>query len=262
MARDAGQEPGIAAGVNRQAQIARPDAGPLIKHQREGLHAKLGRVDAKHQVMHRRVTNDCQLDHVLAVDLRLTRQRSDQIGQRPLHRGCQFRRRALILLQIRDPAHQVFTKPDLRVHHAGRGQHLAGIEGAEVACDGGSAHIDRDPVDPVLEPGPDSDRLAALPHGDGRLELAPIGLARSQRGRETREASDVPRKPLQAPIIGERGDDPLKIRPLILHAGLRQLHVMKGYHRIDLKVPDLIRPLTHDLAVDLTFLGDVDHHVP
>ena len=47
---------------------------------------------------------------------------------------------------VRDAAHQVLAEADLRVHLAGRGEHLAAEEIAEVAGDRGRADVERDPV--------------------------------------------------------------------------------------------------------------------
>ena len=52
---------------------------------------------------------------------------------------------------VGDPAHQVFAEADLRVHATGRREHLAVVEVAQMAGDGGRADVDGDADDPVDE---------------------------------------------------------------------------------------------------------------
>ena len=56
---------------------------------------------------------------------------------------------------VRDAAHQVLAEADLRVHLAGRGEHVAGREVAEVAGDRRRADVERDRRSTVVEARPD-----------------------------------------------------------------------------------------------------------
>ena len=63
---------------------------------------------------------------------------------------------ALVEHRVRDAAHQVLAEPDLRVHHAVRGEDLAVGEIREVPGDRRRADVQRDAERPIVQPGPDA----------------------------------------------------------------------------------------------------------
>ena len=97
------------------------------------------------------------------IDLRLGRDFARPAPRPP--RGSRARHLAVaagVEHGVGDAAHQVFAEPDLRVHHAGRGQRLAGGEVGEMRRHGGRADVDGDAVDAVDEAGPNADDVAAM----------------------------------------------------------------------------------------------------
>ena len=88
-----------------------------------------------------------------------------------------FRIAARVHHHIGDAAHKVFTEADLRVHQAGRRNHLAGPELAQMGSNGGGADVESDAIDRVVEARPDRDDPVAgtdvaVIDGDGHLPLA------------------------------------------------------------------------------------------
>ena len=82
--------------------------------------------------------------------------------------------------RVRDAAHEVLAESDLRVHDAGTGEDRAVGQVREVAGDRRRTDVDRDPVDRVVEAGPDRDDVAPAVDGDGDRVLA--GLERRLEG--------------------------------------------------------------------------------
>ena len=75
--------------------------------------------------MHDRVANKHNFDNVVALKPRLFSRTVNQILQAAYHRGGHFTSTIRVHNAIGYPAHQIFTKSDLRIHRPGRGQHIA-----------------------------------------------------------------------------------------------------------------------------------------
>jgi hypothetical protein len=84
---------------------------------------------------------------------------------------------------VAHPAHQVLAEADLRVHHAGGGEHATVRQVAQMRRDGGGAEVDGQPVKPALvQAGPDAEDLVAVGIGGAVQRDADLPLALAQRG--------------------------------------------------------------------------------
>ena len=82
----------------------------------------------------------------------LAQQLADQARRRTrARRAVSSRSRARVHHHVGHAAHQVLAEADLRVHRAGRRQHLAARQVAQVPGDGRRAHVERDAERRVVE---------------------------------------------------------------------------------------------------------------
>ena len=132
MTRNAGQHVYPRGGVNVQIQIICPQAQRVRCSQRKGRLAQLKGVNTQQQVVHDRVTDKDRVHDQGLVDLGLCADLCKERVHALAHCGCHFLRAAGVHHGIADPAHQVLTKADLWVHHAGGGDDLAGVQIAQV----------------------------------------------------------------------------------------------------------------------------------
>ena len=78
---------------------------------------------------------------------------------------------ALVHHHVGHAAHQVFAEADLRIHHIGGGDNLAGTHVAKLSGDRGRAEIDGETIDFLLDPGPYGNDFLELVNRD--RDLAP-----------------------------------------------------------------------------------------
>ena len=123
----------------------------LVDRERERRPAELRRVEAEQEVVHDRVADERDLEDVVARDAGILRQLGRQLREAAAHGAGQLLLGAGVHHHVRDAAHQILAEPDLRVHLAGRGEHLAGGEVAEVPGDRGRADVEGDAVRGVVE---------------------------------------------------------------------------------------------------------------
>ena len=227
VAGDAGQDVDARVGVEAEVDLLGPEVERVGGGEGEGRLAELGRVDAEQEVVHDRVADDHRLEDQRAVDPGLGRRLPGEIVERgadgPRHLGGAAR----VQHRVGDAGHQVLAEADLRVHQAGRGEDLAGLEVAEVAGDGGRADVDGEAVDRALvEARPDVEdaRLGAVAvDGDGD---APAALA--ERGLEHLQGAEVALGVGDAPLLGEGALEALEVAGGVVHVGLGDLDVVEA----------------------------------
>ena len=213
--------------VQVQADLRGPKLQCLVGREREGRAAELHRVDAEQQMMHDRVTDQRHLENVVGVRLRLTRDVGREPIQRLAHRGGHLLRPARVHHGIGDAAHQILAEADLRVHDAARGEHLAGLEIAEVGGDGGGADVHGEPERQLVKARPDADDPLAAVHGDRHF---PVSLA--QRRLQPLQHVQVAAEAGQLPLALQGLLETLQIARGIVHVGLAHLDVVQARHRI------------------------------
>ena len=84
------------------------------------------------------------------------RELGGELGEAAAHGARQLLLGAGVHHHVRDAAHQILAEADLRVHLAGRGEHLAAREVAEMAGDGRRADVEGDPEHRLVQAGPDA----------------------------------------------------------------------------------------------------------
>ena len=115
----------VGAGVDR-----------LVGRELERRGAERRRVEAEHEVVHDRVADDHDVEHVRAVDAGRGARARRPLARAPARTApVSSRGAAGVHHHVRHAAHQILAEPDLRVHDPGRREHLAGGEIAEVAGD-------------------------------------------------------------------------------------------------------------------------------
>ena len=213
------------------------------------------RVQAEHEVMHDRVPHQADLEHVDRVDVGLGGQLDDHRGERLADDRGELGVAAGMHHHVGHPAHQVLAEADLRVHPAGRGEHLSGEQVAQVAGERGGADVEGHAVQPVAQARPDRDHVPPRPdrHRDAALATLERRLQGGQHG-----VVDLQRGEL--PLLGERRPQPLQVADRVHHRRLVHLDVVQREHRVDRHL-QATGVLAHHLAVHLAGLRDVDHDV-
>jgi hypothetical protein len=155
VAGDAGQHVELGAGIELEIDIACTAGDRQSARQCKRRPAELGRVDPEEQVMHHRIADHRKLEDVADLAPRkvgnLAGERVDRAADRAGHLSIAAR----VHHHIGDTAHQIFAEADLRVHHSGRCQDLAGRQRAQMRRDRRRADVDGEAEDPVVEPRPD-----------------------------------------------------------------------------------------------------------
>ena len=93
-------------------------------------------VEAEHQVVHDWIAHDGDIDDVRSVNGGELTQLGGDLIQRSANSLCQLDFAAWVHHHVADPAHQILAEPNLRIHLASGGKHLAGCEVDEMASDG------------------------------------------------------------------------------------------------------------------------------
>jgi len=153
-----------------------------------------------------------------------------------------------------DPAHQVFTELDLRVHSAGAGQSLTGAEIEEVAGDGGRTDIDGDAEHPIVELGPRGDDLGVVPHGN--RDLATLREDRLDLPHDGEGSDEL----FESPVVSEGVPQHVELTAGRVEVLGADGGVVQANDGVDLDVLD-VEPLAHDLPMHLALGRDVDDDV-
>jgi hypothetical protein len=154
VAGDAGQDIGAGVGMEMEVELLGPEGDARVGGEREGRAAELRRIDAQQQVMHDRVADEGGVEDLLFCNPCFFGHLLGEVVDGLAHHLGHLFLAAGVHHHVADPAHEVFTEADLRVHDARGGHHLAGREIAEVGRDGGRPDVDREPVGLVDEAGP------------------------------------------------------------------------------------------------------------
>jgi hypothetical protein len=238
-----------------QIELARPQRHRLVGGKGERRAAELGRIDAEQQVVHDRIADEGQLQDLACVDPRLGRHLIDQHADRLAHRARHQGVAAWIHHDVADPAHQILTEADLRVHQAGRGQNLAARQVAQMGRDRGRADVDREAVGAIVEARPEGDDAIGRVHRDRDL---PAALA--ERPLQALQTAQIAGQLTQAPLLGERFLQAPQIADRRVHVGLFDLDVVQAHDRIELDRAHL-GAFPDDLLVHLAVGRHVDDHV-
>ncbi len=255
MAGDAGQRIDEGAGRNIEAEFARTRFVSRVEGKRERRPAELGRVEAKHEVMHDRVADQRHFQDFVACDPGLARGFANQRVHRLAHHARQLLVAARVHHHVGDPAHQIFAEADLRVHRPDRRDDLAAREIGEVGGDGGRTDIDGDAKGAVGEARHDGDDVASFAQSDGDLPLP-----RAQRLLQTSERREIGMRFVEIPLLAQSLLEAAKIARRLVHVRLGDLDVIETDDRIDL---DRMRlgALADDLPMNLTFGRHVDDEI-
>ena len=152
-----------------KSQFGRPHFDRRIYRQRKWGTTQFHRINAQQQMMHDRIANQHNLDHIFCSQVGLFSRTGDQLLQ-PLNHGfVHFMVTARVHDAIGHPTHQILTKADLRVHRAGRGQHIARYHIAQMCRHSGRAHVDRNPGNTFFQTRPYTHNMVAIAQGDSDL---------------------------------------------------------------------------------------------
>ena len=254
---DAREDVGARALVDRQPELTRRPPNRFVDRQGERRAAELRRIDAEEEVVHHGVPDEDDLEDVVAVDRRLLRELGDELREAAAHRPGQLLLRARVHHHVRHPAHQILAEPDLRVHLTRGGEHLAGVQIAEMTGDRRRPDVEGDPVGSVVIPRPHCGDLAPVVDGDGD---APVGAGLTQRALQRLDDVRVEDEILDSPLARERFSQPGEVAARGAEVGLLDLDEVEPDDRVDLDVAH-VRFLAHDLLVHLALGWNVDHDV-
>ena len=119
MSRNTGQQIYMRRRMDVQIKIrgAQPDL--IGRGQGKGGLTQLKRINAQKKMVHDRIADKHHVHNQLLVDLGFRCDLCEQPVHALAHGVGHFLGTRRVHHRIADPAHQVFAKPDLRVHHAG-----------------------------------------------------------------------------------------------------------------------------------------------
>ncbi len=209
-------------------------------------------------MVHDRIADQDHLEQTVASLARALEQLPDQLVERAPHRFGELTVAARVHHHVRDPAHQVLTEPDLRVHATGAGEHLTGREVAQVAGDRRRPDVDGHAEGGVDVAGPDGDETVGLVDGDRDRALLTV-----ERGLQRRQHVETHRWRGTAVLLEQRPADRAdgcEIVARLAELELRHLDVPQPERRVDGDRRE-VEVLAHHLPVDLAGRRDVDHDV-
>ena len=243
------------ARVGADTQVASRHGERTVGDRRERRATELGRVEPEDEVVHDRIADHDELEHVVARGVCLRAEVAHQLVEAPADRRGQLHLAARMHHHVAHPAHQVLAEPDLRVHRAGAREHVARVQVAQVSGHRRRAHVERHPERHVVEPREHRRDQRAVAHRHRRGPCAgPKRLL--QPGQHDR--IDV--EPREVPIALEGGEQTLEIAAGRRERRLLHLDVVQPHDRVDVDRVG-VGLLAHDLAVDLRLRGHVDHQV-
>ena len=155
--------------------------------------------------MHDRVADERELEDVDRLEARLAGEPSDERPQRRADRAGHLPRALVVHHRVRDAAHQVLAEPDLRVHHARRGEDRAVGEVGEVAGDRRRADVDGDAVRLLVQARPDGRHVAPVVDRD-RDRVAALLERRLERPDDVEVGVEVGQLPLALERVEEPGE--------------------------------------------------------
>ncbi len=255
MTGDTGQHINTGVAVDREVNFRGPQGDGAVGRQRKRRAAQLHRVDTQQQVVHDGITDKGGFQNIGGLRPDPLRHLHRQGVERLAHSGGHLDLAARIHHHVRHPAHQVFAKADLRVHHASRGQHIARGQITQMGGDGGGSHIHRKPVGFLMQSRPHSHDLFASMHRHGDLP-GPC----AQRGLQLLHHQNVACQIGQRPLELQRIFQAAQITRRVVHVRLLDFHKVQADQRVEVDVMRL-GFFAHHLFVDLAAGGHVDHHI-
>ena len=172
MPGDAGQHINARIAVDREIDLDSPQRDGTIGGQRKRRPAEFDRIDAQQQVVHDGVADEGGLQDVGGRYPNLACHIGGEFVDRAANRLGHLLFAARVHHHVGDPAHQVFTKTDLRVHQSSGGHHITCGQIAQMRRNRGGAHVDGDAVGVLPETRPDRNDLALAVHGYRDLPVA------------------------------------------------------------------------------------------
>ena len=122
--------------------------------------------------MHDRVADERELEDVGPIDPGVLGQPGDERLERRPYGPGHLARALGMEHRVGHAAHQVLAEPDLRVHHARRGEHLAVGQADQVAGERRRPDVHRHPEHVLVVARPDRGDRALLVDGDGHGVVA------------------------------------------------------------------------------------------
>ena len=204
-------------------EVGGADGHGAIGREEERCLAQGSGIDPEDHVMHDRVPdeghveNRCPIDRAQRVDAgrSIVDEFADHRVQCGANRTGELDIATRIHHHVRDPRHEVITKPDLRIHHAVARDHFAGRQVDQVAGDGGRPDINGDAKGAIDVAGIHGAHIATTPNTDSDCVVAPLGGIGDQRQHVRVEArhGDV--------VVGEQCRANLFAQPAELGTQLR-----------------------------------------
>ena len=258
MTSDTGQHIDAPALVHIKAKFGGAHLHRRIHCQRERRTAKLDRIDAKKKVMHDRIADQNDLDNIVNHKASLFGGPGNQFLESVDDSGRHLQMATWIHDPIRHPAHQILAKTDLRVHRAGRCQHIAGDHVAQMRRHGGRANINGNADNLFLQPRPDADDVAAVTKRHRHLPVAGP-KNRLQLLQDMKVAADFATDALR-PLRLQRLDKAAEVTGRLMHVGFAHLDQAQPDDRIHFDLP-VIGGLAHKLVVNLAFRRHINDDI-
>ena len=255
MPRNAGQQIDFRARRQFKAQVACGNAYRAVDTQGKRRDSKGFRVQPQRQVVHDRITDDDGFIYVAALDADLSRGPTRQFVERRAHRLGHLVGTPILVHGVGNAAHEVFAETDLRIHGRRRRRHAAVRQIDQMRRQGGRADVYRQPEGPIRETGTHADDPGPVTN---RSRDRPT--PRTQGRRTFRQDGGIGRQPVEAPGVGERRDQSLRVTAWDLQVRFGDIHDMQTKHRVQFDGACL-GPLAHDLTMHLTFGRHVDDEI-
>ena len=261
MASDAGKQPGARLGMQGEPEAPCPKRNRTTDGEGKGRTSELHRVDAEKKMVHDRIAHQHRFHDRDAIYSGLPARLPDRGVKGLPHNRRHFLCAAFVHHRVRHPRHQVFAKPNLRIHDPGRGAYLAIPEARQVAGDCRRAHVDRETVQLLLAVSrPDiqhADRvlLREMLHNAGRL---PASLSKRllQGGKKSVADPD----PRDSPLLLERAHQPLGVAGRMMHVRFGDGDEPESGRHIQYQ-RSVVRRLAHDLPMHLALRRHIDDDV-
>ena len=240
-----------------EVQLARATTHRFVGGEHERRRTERRRVDAEKDVVHDRVTDEHDLEHVARGDLGLRTQFECERIQRSANGRGEFFVATRIHHHVRDATHEIFTEADLRVHDTRTRNDFTRRQVDEVTGNGRRADVDGNTECGVDESRPYGDDLTGRASTD-RHGCSPVTLVdRAVHGGQHMVRHGRLGKVM---LLCNGGAQFFDRRHAVAERGLLHAHVIEAEVRIDDDLAE-VEILAHDLLVHLTHRRDVDHDV-
>jgi len=128
--------------VGLETEIARLDVQTAMYGGRKRREAERARIDSKQQVVHHRVSDNCDLENVGRGEVVIPGHGPEEMVQAIDDDSTHLVHAVRVVHHIADPCDHIVAERDLRVHERFGADDPAGAETAQVSGHGGRAHVD------------------------------------------------------------------------------------------------------------------------